>query len=190
MKKFTAAMIFILLAAMAAFAVQGSAQQPSTAPQPGMSQPQSQTPQQPPANPSTSPPPLPQQDQAPQPPQTPQTPQTPQSPQSASGNAPTIDDQVKMLAAQLNLTDDQQTKIKGILQDQHDLAMGIVQDQTMSRDQKLEKIHGLRETTINRVRGTLSSDEQRQKFDAMVQGQEQRMHQREQQPPQAPQSPK
>ena len=51
----------------------------------------------------------------------------------------------------------------------------------MARDEKIQKIHTIREGTIAQVRSALN-DDQKKKFDAMVQQQEQRMQQQQQQP--------
>jgi Spy/CpxP family protein refolding chaperone len=94
-----------------------------------------------------------------------------QAPHTSNSN---IDDQVKILAGELNLTNDQQDKVKSILTDQHQQAMTVVQDNAMSREDKLNKIHSLRETTISKVRQTLTPDQQ-PKFDQMIAN----MHQRQ-----------
>lgn len=91
-----------------------------------------------------------------------------------------VDEQVKVLADQLNLSSDQQSKLKQILTDQHEQAMALIQDNTMERDAKMEKIHGLRANTIAKVRGMLN-EEQKPKFDAMVQQQDERIRERQQQ---------
>lgn len=150
---------FLLIAP--AFAVQQTTS-------PGQSYPQSQTPQaQPPqAQPPDTRAPQPS-DQSPQSPQ-PQTPQT--APQSAQ--PPSIDEQVAVLTQELNLNSDQQTKVKTILVDQRQQAMTVVGDQNLSRADKIEKIHSIRETTISKVRDSLS-DDQKKKLDQMLQGQSQ-----------------
>ena len=122
-------------------------------------------------------------------PQTAQPPQTtppsqnmPSSPSNPSAQPPSqgqahgsnVDDQVKILSTELNLTTDQQDKVRTILNDQHQQAMTVVQDNAMSRDDKLQKIHSLRETTISKVRQVLTPDQQ-PKFDQMVAS----MHQRQ-----------
>lgn len=96
---------------------------------------------------------------------------------------PSIDDQVQSLAQQLNLSADQQAKVKTALEDQHTQAMNVVQDSAMSRDDKIQKIHTIREGTISKVRSALN-DDQKKKFDVMVQQQEQHFQQTH---PQAPQ---
>jgi hypothetical protein len=158
-----------LLLAVGAFAWQypsGSqpAQQPQTQPsQPSQSQP-SQT--------------QPSQNQgATQPGAQPQGPGQP-------GQAHSIDDQVQSLTAQLNLSPEQQAKVKTALEQQHSQAMEVIQDNSLAREDKIQKIHVIRENTIAKVRATLTSDDQKQKFDQMLQAQDDRMRQQQQQPPQ------
>jgi hypothetical protein len=106
----------------------------------------------------------------------------PQSQGSAAAGRPSIDDQVQSLSQQLNLSADQQAKVKTALEDQHSQAMNIVQDNAMAREDKIQKIHAIREGTITKVRSTLN-DDQKKKFDAMVQQQEQHVQQQQQQAP-------
>jgi hypothetical protein len=161
------------------FALGAFAQYPAggQATQPMQPQPQTQQPGMQPSQPSTQP----SQDQNAQPGQQPGAATQPQSP-SAAGR-PSIDDQVQSLAQQLNLSADQQAKVKTALEDQHTQAMTVVQDSSMSRDDKIQKIHTIREGTINKVRTALN-DDQKKKFDAMVQQQEQHMQQQQSQPKQ------
>ena len=141
------------------FAVGLLAQYPATQPnqsQPGMSQ-APQTAQPPQATPPSQ--------------TTPSTQSQPPSQGQAQGS--NIDDQVKILSSELNLTPDQQDKVKNILTDQHQQAMSVVQDTAMSRDDKLNKIHSLRETTISKVRQILTAQQQ-PKFDEMIANMRQR----------------
>lgn len=110
--------------------------------------------------------------------QTPPAPSGQTAPQSSQGQS-NIDNQVNILTEQLNLTSDQQTKLRSILVDQHEQAMTLVKDNTLSHEDKIAKIHTLRESTITKVRGILT-DAQKPKFDAMVQQQDERVRQREQ----------
>lgn len=96
--------------------------------------------------------------------------------------ASATDDQVNALTSALNLTSDQQAKVRTILDDQHQQAVTVVNDGSLTRDAKLQKIHELRQSTIDKVRATLTSDEQKSKFDTMVQAQNDRIREREQQP--------
>jgi hypothetical protein len=159
-----AAFFFTVLFAIGMFAVQSSPGQMGTNPQttPGQ-QPQMTPPSQ--GTPSA------------QPGQTSQPSQPSSQGQSSSGQS-NIDTQVQILTEQLNLTNDQQGKVRSILSDQHEQAMTLVKDATMSREDKLSKLHSLRETTISKVRDVLTND-QKPKFDQMVQQQSDRMHQQQ-----------
>ena len=152
------------LFAVGAFALQYPSGGQPQAPR-GSMQPSQPSPNQQPGNP-------PSQDPNAQPGQQPS-----QSAPSSSG-APTIDDQVRSLSDQLNLSPDQQAKVKTALEEQHTQAMSIVQDNNMPREDKISKIHGLRETTINKVRTALN-DDQKKKFDAMIQEMDQRQQQQQ-----------
>lgn len=107
---------------------------------------------------------------------------TPQSQGPSGAGRPSIDEQVQSLSQQLNLTAAQQTTVKAALEDQHTQAMTIVQDSSMAREDKIQKIHAIRESTINKVRTSLN-DDQKKKFDALVQQQEQHFQQQQQQAP-------
>lgn len=161
-------MISITLLATAAFAVQypGSSSPGST--QPGQV-PQSQGSMQPgqsaPGNSQTGEP------QAAQPQQQQSEPQA---------GHPSIDDQVRVLTQELNLTPEQQTKMKNVLQDQRQQAMTIVNDSSLAREGKIQKLHSLREATITKARALLN-DTQQKKMDAMLQQSEQMHQQQEQQ---------
>jgi len=177
MKSFRLVILFCtVMLTLAAFGHQGSMQQPAQMPQtPGAA---SQNPQAPGATPPYAPP----QTQ----PGTVQTPET-QTPEGAPQAAPmrsgvsAIDDQVNALTAALNLTGDQQTKVRTILQDQHQQVMSLASDTSLSREAKMQKVHTLRQSTIDKVRGTLTSEEQKSKFDSMVQAQNERIREKEQQ---------
>jgi periplasmic protein CpxP/Spy len=150
----------ITLLAVGAFAIQypGGASQGSM--QPGHPQTQGSTPSVPGST-------------QPGQPQTAQPDQQPQAQQQAG--RPSIDDQVKMLTQQLNLTTEQQARMKNVLEDQHQQATAIINDSSLAREDKIQKIRGLRENTITRARSMLN-DDQKKKLDAMLQDTE-RMHQ-------------
>jgi hypothetical protein len=173
----TATFTCTFLLALGAFAQagrmpQGGMQSPN---QPGMAQPGQQS-----GQPTTG-----QSTQAPADAQPSQQPAPSTQSQQASSGQPSIDDQVRSLSTQLNLTSDQQTKVKTALEDQHTQAMNIVQDNSLQREDKIQKIHALRETTITKVRTALNGDQQK-KFDVMVQQMEQREHDQQQASPQSP----
>jgi hypothetical protein len=181
MKSLTVSILFCTVLALGAFARQDSmppAQMPQTS---GAA---SQNPQ----HPGATPPYVPPQTQ----PGTTQNPEAqnpqpePSQPPTMRSGTPGIDDQVSALTSALNLSSDQQTKVRSILQDQHQQAVNVVNDTSLSRDAKVQKIHQLRQSTIDKVRATLTSDDQKTKFDTMVQAQNDRLREREQQQQQPP----
>jgi len=184
MRNFTLAILFCMLVALGAFAYQGSMQQPAQTPQaPGA---MGQNPQHPGAAPPYAPPQS-QPGTVPSPEaQAPQT-DSSQAPGMHSGT-PGVDDQVTALTSALNLTPNQQAKVRTILENQHQQAVGVINDSSLSRDAKIQKIHQLRQGTIDKVRPILTSDEQKNKFDSMVQEKNEHIRQSEQPQQQQPQN--
>lgn len=84
------------------------------------------------------------------------------------GRMGSVDDQVKMLSEKLNLSDDQQAKVKSILTDQHQQMQAIRDDSSLSQDDKRSKMRGLRDATHSKIRDVLN-DDQKTKFDQMQQ---------------------
>jgi hypothetical protein len=96
-----------------------------------------------------------------------QPPQDAPPAQPPAARMPSIDEQVNALTEELNLTGDQPAKVKTILEDQRTQAMTVIGDGGLSRDDKVQKIRGIRENTIAKVRGILN-DDQKKKFDQML----------------------
>jgi len=88
---------------------------------------------------------------------------------------PDVGNQLKVLAQKLDLTVDQQPKVKTILQELHDTTQKIMQDETISRDQLLNKVRPLRMNANSKIREILS-DEQKKKLDQYLQGPHPDMH--------------
>ena len=86
---------------------------------------------------------------------------------------------VKMLTEKLNLTKDQQSKVKDIFTSQQKQMQALMQDQSTSQEDKRSKFDQMRTDTDSQVRAVLTGDQQ-QKFDAMLKDREQRMSQRHQ----------
>jgi Spy/CpxP family protein refolding chaperone len=80
----------------------------------------------------------------------------------------TAEVQLKFLAAKLDLTGDQLEKIKPILQELHDGTTKLVQDENMSREERLSKVRDSRYTADKKIRAILN-DDQRQKLDQVEQ---------------------
>jgi len=90
-------------------------------------------------------------------------------------SVPTAEGQLKFLAAKLDLTGDQQEKIKPILQELHDTTVKLVQDQSISREERLSKVRDSRYAADNKIR-TLLNDDQKKKLDEVEQGPHPELH--------------
>jgi periplasmic protein CpxP/Spy len=89
--------------------------------------------------------------------------------QENQGRGPmNVDDRVKMLADRLNLNDDQQAKVKSILTDSQKQGQSIRDDNSLSQEDRRDKMRSLRESTNSKIREVLN-DDQKKKFDEMQQ---------------------
>ena len=86
----------------------------------------------------------------------------------AHAGVPPAEGQLTFLTAKLDLTGDQQEKIKPILQELHDTTVKLVQDQSISRDERLSKVRDSRYAADNKIR-TLLNDDQKKKLDQVEQ---------------------
>ena len=78
------------------------------------------------------------------------------------------------LTRKLNLTQDQQAKIKPILEAQHKQMMALREDSSFSRDQKRPKFMEIRKNTTQQIQAVLQPD-QVTKFRQMQERRQQRM---------------
>lgn len=92
---------------------------------------------------------------------------------------PSVDDQLKNLTERLSLTDDQQAKIKPILEDQRTQMQALMKDESLSPDDRRTKGRSIRESTDTKIRDVLT-DDQKKKYDAWQQEMRDRMRQRQQ----------
>lgn len=97
----------------------------------------------------------------------------------ASGNAgkeehaqgmasPSAEDHLKMLTEKLDLTADQQTKIRPILQKMLDARQKVMQDNNLSDEARQEKMKSLHEDASKKARKYLNED-QKKKLDELEQ---------------------
>lgn len=100
-------------------------------------------------------------------------------PQGPRRGMPSVDDQVKMLSERLNLTAEQQGKIKPILEDQRTQAQAVMKDESLSPDDRRTKMRSIRESTNSKIRDVLT-DTQKKQFDEMQQQMRDRMRQQQQ----------
>jgi len=87
-----------------------------------------------------------------------------------------VDDQIKHLSKKLNLTDDQQAKLKPIFEDQRKQMAVIHNDSSLSREDRFSKMQALRQSSDAQIKSVLN-EEQQKSFDKMRAEQQERMKQ-------------
>ena len=90
------------------------------------------------------------------------------------GMMPSVDDQIKHLTKKLNLSADQQTKLKPILEDQRKQMDAIHNDSSLSREDRFSKMQTIRQSSDTEIKGVLNEDQQKS-FDKMREEQHDRM---------------
>lgn len=98
-------------------------------------------------------------------------------PMHGHGHMMNPDNQLEHLTKTLNLSSDQQTQIKPILENQQSQMMQLHQDTSLSRDDKMAKAKSLHDDTTSKIEAVLN-DQQKQKYEAMQQKMQERMQQR------------
>jgi len=88
---------------------------------------------------------------------------------------PDVGDQLKVLTQKLDLSVDQQPKVKTILQELRDASLKLTQDESTSREELLSKVRPLRMNADKKIREILS-DDQKKKLDQYLQGPHSEMH--------------
>ena len=77
---------------------------------------------------------------------------------------PDVGDQLKVLTRKLDLSVDQQPKVKTILQELHDASLKLMQGESTSHEELLSKVRHLRMIADKKIREILS-DVQKKKLD-------------------------
>lgn len=88
--------------------------------------------------------------------------------QGGSGGVPAVQNYLKLLTEKLDLNADQQAKVKPILQEMHDATQKFVQDESMSRDERMDNVRACRYKADREIRKILN-DEQKKKLDQLEQ---------------------
>ena len=88
---------------------------------------------------------------------------------------PDVGDQLKVLTQKLDLSVDQQPKVKTILQELHDASLRLMQNENISQDELLSKVRPLRMNADKKIREILTND-QKKKLDLYLQGPHSEMH--------------
>ncbi len=97
-----------------------------------------------------------------------QTPTSSDAHGDRDGGVPTVEKHLKVLSEKLDLTGDQQAKIKPILREMHDGTQKLVQDESMSREERRDKVRACREKADKKIREVLN-DDQKKKLDQLEQ---------------------
>jgi Spy/CpxP family protein refolding chaperone len=85
--------------------------------------------------------------------------------------------QLEMLTKRLDLTTDQQAKVKTIQEDSGKQMMTLRNDTTMSQDDKRAKMMDIRKSSSDKIRAILT-DDQKTKYDALQAEMRERMKER------------
>lgn len=91
---------------------------------------------------------------------------------------PSAEDQTRNLTEKLNLTSDQQAKVKTILEDAHSQMQKLMQDDSQSPEDRRSKAKSLHESASGKIREILT-DDQKKKFDDMQAEMQNHMRQRQ-----------
>ena len=94
--------------------------------------------------------------------------------------APDPDRQAKTMAKRLNLSSDQESQVKSILIDRQQKMQGIFADNSLSQQDRHEKMRAAREESNQKIRALLN-DNQKQAFDQMQQEMRERQQNRREQ---------
>jgi Spy/CpxP family protein refolding chaperone len=81
---------------------------------------------------------------------------------------PTVEKHLKVLAEKLDLTVDQQAKIKPILRELHDATQKLMRDESISREERMGNVRVCREKADKKIREILN-DDQKKKLDQLEQ---------------------
>jgi septal ring factor EnvC (AmiA/AmiB activator) len=88
---------------------------------------------------------------------------------------PSIDQQLKHLTKALKLRDDQQTKVRSVLEEQQKQMEQIRSDASLSRDDRFSKMKEIHESSNTQIKTALDDDQQK-KFDEIQQKRQEHMH--------------
>jgi Spy/CpxP family protein refolding chaperone len=91
------------------------------------------------------------------------------------GDVPVVGQMLRVLTEKLDLTAEQQARITPILQRLHDIQQALVQDKSLSREERLAKLRPQRYKANEDIR-EIPTDAQKGKLDQYLQGPHAEMH--------------
>jgi Spy/CpxP family protein refolding chaperone len=77
------------------------------------------------------------------------------------GGVPTVEEQLKVLSEKLDLTRDQRAKIQPFLQELHKATERIVEDKSLSHEERLAQVRPWRYEADKKIRAVLNDDQKR-----------------------------
>lgn len=83
------------------------------------------------------------------------------------GQMPTADQRLQRMAQALNLTGDQQEKIKPILENESTQMQSLRADTSLSQEDRMAKMKQIRENTASQINPILNADQQKQYAEMM-----------------------
>jgi len=83
------------------------------------------------------------------------------------GQMPTADQRLQRMTQALNLTEDQQAKIKPILENESTQMQSLRSDSSLSQEDRFAKMKQLRESTSSQINPILTADQQKQYAEMM-----------------------
>ena len=87
--------------------------------------------------------------------------QSPQAGHHQRGEGMSADAQLEHMSQALNLTDDQKTKIKPILEDAGKQMQQVRQDTSLSQEDRRSKMQQIHESTMSQIKPILNADQQK-----------------------------
>ena len=83
------------------------------------------------------------------------------------GQPPTVDQRLQRMTQQLNLSDDQQQKIKPILENESTQMQSLRADTSLSQEDRMAKMKEIRESSTSQINPILNADQQKQYAEMM-----------------------
>jgi Spy/CpxP family protein refolding chaperone len=87
---------------------------------------------------------------------------------SAKREVPAVEEHMRLLAAKLDLTADQQTQIKPMIQEMHDATEKVVEDTSLSREEHRARMRAIHSKADKEIREVLN-DYQKKQLDQLEQ---------------------
>lgn len=88
--------------------------------------------------------------------------------QYGHGQPPSADQRLQRMTQQLDLTSDQQEKIKPILENESTQMQGLRADSSLSQEDRMAKMKQIRETTTSQINPILTADQQKKYAEMMT----------------------